>query len=220
MKLLFAENLAVLLCAAGGLIYGGGRYLRRKQPLYASMIVLGVGCVMLGRMYQCVRLLTGYGITENFQVGILGIAGAFLFFFSSNFAQIDSLVDDGGPEFARYRFIALLGPILIAALYVAVALSPVQPVGKLVRAVVSVPIGASCYYHVKHMIVPDVDYGVVRCLRRFNGLTLIFGILCMLEMLALAWSLELPLLVVSVLLCAVCGAMIPVMDRGVQTWRT
>ena len=33
MKLLFAENLAVLLCAAGGLIYGGGRYLRRKQPL-------------------------------------------------------------------------------------------------------------------------------------------------------------------------------------------
>ena len=102
-KLLLIENLAVFLCAAAGFAYGAFRWLRPRQPLYASMIVLGLGCVMLGHLFQCIWLWTGAGLTDRFQIGVLGVAGAFSFFFSANFGQIDSLVDDGGKRFRAFR---------------------------------------------------------------------------------------------------------------------
>ena len=185
MKYLPAENLAVLLCAAAGFACGARRHLRPKRPLYAAMIVLGVGCIALGRLYQCVRLLTGSSITESFQLGILGVVGAFSFFFSANYGQIDSLVDDGGERFKRYRAVAWTGPAVIGALYAA-AVGPLGTTARLVCAGVSAVIAAGCYYHAKHLLIPDVDYGVVRCLRGFNALALLYGVLCMLEMVALA----------------------------------
>ena len=220
MKHLLAENLAVLICAAAGFACGAVRYLRPKKPLYASMIVLGLGCIALGRLYQCVRLLTGSSITDRFQLGTLGIVGAFSFFFSANYGQIDSLVDDGSREFAPYRRRAWAGPAVIAALYAAVAAGGLSIPGKLVCGGVSAVIGCSCYYHVKHLLIPDVYYGVVRCLRLYNALALVFGILCMLEMVALTRGAEGLLAAVSVLLCAVSAAIIPVMDRGVRAWKT
>lgn len=104
--------------------------MRPRKSLYASMIVLGLGCLMLGRLFQCVWLWTGGSLTEGFQIGILGAAGAFSFFFSSNFGQIDSLVDDGGKSFRRWRIIAWLGPVCIAALYVLILLNPAGAVIK------------------------------------------------------------------------------------------
>ena len=131
MNYLPVENLAVLICAAAGFAFGARRYLRPKKPLYASMIVLGVGCVALGRLFQCVRLLTGSGITEEFQLGILGIVGAFSFFFSANYGQIDSLVDDGSGAFRKWRALSWAAPAVIAALYAFAA----GPLGTAARVV-------------------------------------------------------------------------------------
>ena len=220
MKHLLAENLAVLVCAAAGFAYGAARYLKPKKPLYASMIVLGMGCVVLGRLFQCVLLLTGSSVTDRFQLGILGVVGAFSFFFSANYGQIDSLVDDGSRSFAACRRRAWAGPAVIAALYAAVAAGSMAPSGKLVCAGTAAVVGCSCYFHTKHLLIPDVNYGVVRCLRLYNALALLYGILCMLEMIALTGGAEGLLAAVSVLLCPVSAAIIPVMDRGVRAWRT
>ena len=213
-------NLAVFLAALSGFLRGAPRYLRPRKPLYASIIVMGMGCVALGRLFQCVRLLTGFPLTGGFQVGVLGVMGAFSFFFSSNYGQIDSLVDDGGPAFRRYRALAWAGPAGIAVLYVPVLLGPQGPADKAIGAVVAAVIAAACYFHVKHLLIPDVDYGVVRCLRRFNALALLFAALCMLESIALAYSSGALLIASGVLLTAAAAAVVPVMDRGVRAWRT
>ena len=219
MNHLVVENLAVVLCAAAGFLYGARLYLRPKKPLYASMIVLGLGCLMLGRLYQCVRLLTGSEITVSFQIGVLGIVGAFSFFFSANYGLIDSLVDDGSPAFARYRRIAWAGPALIALFYLPVVFSPIAAAGKVICTVVAVFIGLACYFHVKHLVIPDVDYGVVKCLRHYNALALALGAVSMLEMAALAWEIDWLVALVTILLCVISLAMVPVLDRGVKAWQ-
>ena len=162
MRYLLLENAVILVCALAGLFWGCD-YLKPKKPLYASMIVMGEACIALGRLFQCVRLLTGDSLTEHFQVGMLGMAGAFSFYFTSNFGQIDSLVDDGGPAFSRYRLLALAGPFCTLLLYLPILSSEAGLSFKIGCAFVSVIIAASSYFHVKHLFIPDVDYGVVRC---------------------------------------------------------
>ena len=218
MRYLLAENLAILLCASAGFVFGAVRYLKPRRPLYASMIVLGLGCMMLGRLYQCVLLWTGSGLMEQFQIGILGTAGAFSFFLSANYGQIDSLVDDGGPDFLRFRAIAWAAPVLVAALYVPVAASQADFSVKIGCGIAAVLIAAAGYFHLKHLMIPDVDYGVVRCQRGFNALGLCMGLCNMLELIALCHGLVWLFIACGGLLCAVCLAIVPLMDRGVRKW--
>ena len=218
MNVLLIENLAILFCAAIGFVFGAFRYLRPRTPLYASMIVLGLGCILLGRLFQCVWLWTGGSLTEGFQIGVLGAAGAFSFFFSSNYGQVDSLVDDGGKRFRRWRIIAWLGPVCIAALYALILLSPAGAVIKTAFGFTAFLIALAGYFHVKHLFIPDVDYGVVRCQRGYNELALCMGLASMVVCIALVWKIEQLVLIAGGFLCIFSLALVPVMDRGVKKW--
>ncbi|MBP3205327.1 MAG: hypothetical protein IJ147_00230 [Lachnospiraceae bacterium] len=220
MDHLLVLNVAMTLCAAVSFICGAIKYFKPRKPLYATMIVCGVGCIMFGRSYQCVRLLTGYPVTEDFQVGILGIVGAFSFFLSANYGQMDSLVDDGSKAFGKYRAVGWLGTLLIGVLYVIFLRSEVSAGGKIVCGIVTMIIGLACYFHSKHLLIYDVDYGVIRCLRYYNALAFLYGILCMFEMIALGYQKDVLLIAVSIFMCAVSALIIPAMDRGVQKWKT
>ncbi len=218
MKYLITENLAILACAAVSFLFGAFRYLRPRKPLYAGMIVLATGCVLIGRLFQCILLWLGGSLTDRFQIGILGTAGAFAFFFSANYGQIDSLVDDRGARFRKYRALGWIGPLCILALYAVIALSPAGQSFKISCAVSAAVIASACYFHVKHLFIPDVDYGVVRCQRAYNALAIAMGIASMVELAALARNSELLLLIAGAALCVVSFAIVPVMDRGVRKW--
>ena len=56
MKYLLFENLAVMACAVLGFLFGA-RYLKIRKGLYARMIVDGVLCIAVGRLFQCALLL-------------------------------------------------------------------------------------------------------------------------------------------------------------------
>ena len=217
MKYLIFENLAVLACAAFGLLTGI-HYLNTKKALYAGMIVQGMICVALGRLFQCALLLTDGALPERFQLGSLGVMGAFSFFFSANNGQIDSLVDGGEKNSAKYRIIAALGPVCVLTMLVPILLSPASRTFKISCVVVSCIIGVASYFHVKHLLIPDVDYGVVRCLRGYNALAL--SVLSMLELIALAWSRAAMLYGAGAGLCVVTAALVPALDRGVKRWQT
>ena len=218
MDLLIYRDLAIMVFAAIGFISGASEYLRPHRPLYASMIVLGTGCIALGRAYTFMRVLTGLPVNGVFHAGILGTVGAFAFFFSSNYGQIDSLVDDGGDDFIKYRASALLGVAAAAAIYIWILYSPVPRAEKISDGIAAAAIALASYFHLKHIFIPDVDYGVVSCLRGFNVLALIYGMLCMLEMAVSAYGYRLPLAVICVFQCIVAVLLVPVMKKGVHEW--
>ena len=217
-KTLLFLYLAMLVCSAAGFFYGVKKYIGPHTPLYASMIVLGVGCIMIGRAYSFLRILTGLPVTGIFHAGILGTVGAFAFFFSANFGQIDSLVDGGEKELARYRVIGIPGALVPCLLYAFIALSPAETGEKISDLIAALPIAAASYFHIKHFFIPDVDYGVVRCQRMYNITAFCYGILCMLEMAATAYGMKTALIVICVLECIASGILVPVMDRGVRKW--
>ena len=219
MNTLMTVNLAILVCATLGVLFGT-RYLLTRKNLYASMIVLGVACLALGRLYQCARLWTGGLLTERFQPGILGVMGAFSFFFSSNYGQVDSLVDDGGEEMKRYRRLGLIGPVYVAALTIPILLSPSHAGFKVACTLSALMIGCACYFHVKHIFIPDVDRGIVYCLRGYNALALVLSVLIMWELVAMTYGWDTVMIIAGAGECVASFLIVPVMDRGVKKWTT
>ena len=210
--------MALMACSAVSFIPGAFMYLRPHKPLYASMIVLGTGCMMLGRAYTDLRVIAGLPVSGIFHAGILGTVGAFAFFFSSNYGQIDSLVDDGSDSFMKYRAMSLSAPVITALMYLYILNSPAPRPEKISDGLAAAAIAAASYFHFKHIFIPDVDYGVVRCLRGFNVLALLYGILCMLEMTASAYNYHDLAAAVFILQCAVTLALVPIMHKGVKDW--
>lgn len=217
---LFA-NIVVCACAFLGFIYGGIRFFRPKKALYAQMITLSLGCVTFGRLFNIVRLITGGNLTDNFQLGFLGVLGSLMFFFSANYGTIDSLADDGSKEFTKHRIIALVAPVAAIAIYVALFLfSDVSDLWKILGAVLTAFVMAASYFHLKHLIFPDVDFGVVKSLRLYNLLGLIYSVSVFVECSALSHGNE----VLTLICCCVSGvvtlAMIPAIVKGVAKWKT
>ena len=103
---------------------------------------------------------------------------------------------------------------------VPILLSPAAATFKISCVIISVMISMASYFHVKHLFIPDVDYGVVRCLRGYNALAVTLSVMCMWELIALALNSQWLLIVSGVGLCAAALTLVPVMDRGVKKWRT
>lgn len=213
-------NIIVCACALAGFIYGGIKFFRPRKPLYAQMITLSLGCITFGRLFYIVRLMTGGNLLENFQLGFLGIIGSLMFFFSSNFGTVDSLLDDRSKEFKKYRLISFAAPCAAIVLYIALfLLSDVTLLWKILAAVMTVFIISTSYFNLKHLIFPDVDFGVVKCLRPYNLLALIYEVAISAECFAMSRNNEL----VTIVCCCVIGlitiAMIPLIVRGFEKWK-
>ena len=165
------------------------------------MITFSVGCMAFGRLYQVVRLLTIGDILENFQLGVFGIIGSLLFLFSANYGIMDSLADDGDRKYAKYRIIPLAAPCVIISLYVFFFwMSECPLIFRIIAGVITVVAGGASYFNLKHLIYPDVDFGVINCLKEYNALALVFELLCIAEMIANSRGSEIATLIIGVLI--------------------
>ena len=213
--------LALTICAATGFVYGLVRFFRKKSALYLRMIIFGVGCSMLGRLFETLQLFVNGQLSSGFHVGMLGIVGSFLFFFTANYGQMDSIVDDGSKQFRKYRLIGMLSPLGIAVLYIILLVIKGISESTIVLGVQSTVIALASYYHLKHLTIQDVDYGLIRSIRSYNLIALIYAYLCMAEM--ITENIALPPICNSIVLGLQCAAMltlIPVLERGVKKWTT
>lgn len=210
-------SLALTISAGIGFVYGLFRFFRNESALYIRMIVFGVGCAMLGRLFATLLYLVNGELFPGFNVGMLGIIGSFLFFFSANFGQMDSVVDDGSPKFRKARIIALAAPLTVVILWCIIF-----AVYGFNETTISVGIEAlflamASYYHLKHLIIEDVGSGLVKSIRSYNLLALVYAALCLSEVLVEGFVLP---LIVTILECAVLIAFIPVLERGIKKWTT
>ncbi|MBO7519627.1 MAG: hypothetical protein J6T73_02515 [Clostridia bacterium] len=221
MRLILIANIIICICAFIGFIYGMIKFFKPKKAVYAQMITLAVGCVAFGRLYQVVRLVTGGDMFNGFQLGVFGVIGSLLFLFSANFGTMDSLADDRSKKFIKYRIIAFAAPVVALILYILFIFFTDLPRSvKVASALVTVFVMQASYFHLKHLMFPDVDFGVIKCLKPYNLLALIYTFLCLAEMIVIGLGNEIGILIAGVLIGAVQIGVVISVEKGMKKWIT
>ena len=219
MRLILIANIIICVCSFIGFTYGMIKFFKPKKAVYAQMIALAVGCVAFGRLYQVVRLVTGGDMFNGFQLGVFGVIGSLLFLFSANFGTMDSLADDRSKKFIKYRIIAFAAPVVALILYILFIFFTDLPRSvKVASALVTVFVMQASYFHLKHLIFPDVDFGVIKCLKPYNLLALIYTFLCLAEMIVIGLGNEIGILIAGVLIGAVQIGVVISVERGIKKW--
>lgn len=146
-------------------------FLFKKAPLYFRILTLATICytgIWVFRLiyYICFDIdFEGMGIT------FFGYFGCYLFLFSANFGQYDSFIDDRNPQYQKYRIIALLAPIFVLALLVCYTVGNPENATHLIVGTTVIgylPAVFSSYYNLKHFIIPDMGFSLVRWVRLTN----------------------------------------------------
>ena len=212
------SNMAMFICMAVSFTYGVVRFFKKGKALYLQMIVGGLGCMMLGRAFQFITLLTRGMLPEGFHIGTLGIVGGFLFFLSANYGQMDKLLDDGARENKKYRLFALIAPCVLAGIYSLLFLIPAAADNRVIYGIMTLVIMFASYFNLKHFIFPDVEFGFIRSIRGYNLIALMLAVLSVGEMVLLELNMQIPLLILYVAICAVSIAIVPILEKGVKKW--
>lgn len=187
---------------------------RDRLPLFYEIVAYALGAYALGTLYACLRAsgIAGEDAAAGTPlVGYLGYAGAFFFLFSSYFGAMDSLADERGSEMRprRAAALALALALLVAGGWALAALD--RPVA----AVALVPVSATSYFALKHLLSPDVEMGLVEALRPYNAAVLAC---CLAQPLVLA-GLDGAAGVATSLVGAALLVLMPVLARrGVRRW--
>lgn len=219
MNTYLIANIITCICAFIGFIYGIVKFFKPKKAVYAQMITLAGGSMAFGRLYQVVLLLTGGDIIDKFQLGTLGVIGSLLFLLTANSGLMDSLADDGSKRFRKYRIIPLAAPAFCAALYAFFVLfASVSNFAKGVGAVITFFVMFTTYFNLKHLIFPDVDYGIIKCLKAYNLSALLYSLLCLAEVITVSRNMEIATLIIGVIMGALLILIVPSVERGMKKW--
>ena len=81
-------------------------------------------------------------------------------------------------------------------------------------------VSLSTYFNLKHLIFPDVDFGVVKCLRPYNFLVLIYAASIYMECFGLSRDNAVITLISCIVTGIISAAMMPFIVRGLKKWRT
>ena len=219
MNLLLVVNIIVCVAAFFGFIYGGILFFRPKRALYAQMITLAMGVIGFGRLFLVCRILTGGEITETFQLGFIGMFASFLFFFSANYGAVDSLIDDSIERSFASKLVTFLAPVVVIVLYIAFFIfANVSVMWKIFAGILSFNIALSTYFNMKHLLSPDVDKGVITCLRPYNLLALIYAVSVVVECIGLSHGNDVLTFVAGIISAISIILIIPLIERGVKKW--
>ena len=219
MDHVLAMNLWIFLCSLVGSVYGLYFFYKKSKALFLKLAAGAVFCAMFARLFPVIYMVTQEPTSlGDFHVGILGIIGSFMFFFSANFGQMDSLVDDGSRRFLSSRLIALTAPAVALLLYLGFFFNVADTEARIVQGVVTFFIMQCVYYNCKHVVIYDVEGGIIRALRRYNLLVLAYAFLSLLE--PIGFYLEItPLYIAScVSLGIVTLCLLPVLKGGAEKW--
>ena len=213
-----ALNIWIFLLSAIGSGYGIYSFFKPHKAVYLQMITTGIMCLMCASFVKMLFLFVQEGLNRGFHIGFLGITGSFLFFFSANFGQMDGLVDDRSKKFLHTRIKALLAPIVILALYIIFFVKVKENELRVVVGFVTLFIMMCTYFNFKHIIIYDVSLGIVKSLKKYNVLILIYGVLTELEFIGEYCDLEILYVISCISIGIVSLLILPVLKRGVEKW--
>lgn len=217
---MFLTDLLPLAGCAVGFIYGACKFFKPKVALFLQIVVFSLGSLMLGKLYTIISYVSA-GISNNdFNVGMLGTFGCFVFLLSANYGQMDGLVDGKEKKYRKYRVISLIAPAAIAAMYIPVALSGENLITKIIIAAMIVPAVLASYYNLKHTIIPDVYMGILASIRPYNVCALALCVFSVAELVSDTLTVNSVLtLIFAALVSIVSAVIVPVLEKGVKKWR-
>ncbi len=218
MKLAAVTNIYLFICACAGLIYGLTATYRRKQPLYFRLMIFPIACQVFLRAFYIVTLLCYGELPDGFNIGFLGFAAFFLFLYLPNVGAIDHLLDEEDRGYAKYRLLALILPAaelvlaVLALCYDGAALDV-----RISFAVLLLLAGLAGYFNLKHLIIPDVEGGIIRALRSFNAMCLALELLTLAEVGLYCVSFSSPV-VIQALLGVLYVVFLPLLNKETKKW--
>lgn len=231
--------LVIGVAALVAALYGFWHGRATGTPLFFRIVTFGVACYALGTCYDVLKglviessslpslalaqqaaeasasdeavmpLLTG---ASGFTVGLIGYAGMFCFILSSYVGALDSLADGREARYRRYRLGALTAPVLIVCM--AGVLSAAAGAMPFLLAVL-VPVASTSYFAAKHLVMPDVELGIIRVMRPYNACMLV---LCLLQPCILLVQEGPVRLIAAALAAAATLSVLPLAAKGVRKW--
>ena len=208
-----------LLATLFSLIYGLKHFFKKGKPLFLQTITMAMVSHALGSIYHLCQTLTSDTLIEGFTPAYLGRIGFFLFFVTASYGQMDRIVDDGSAKMKPSRYIALIAPICATLLYIPNCIIEGVPIQtKVVYAFVWVPAVIAVYFNLKHVIIPDMDFGFIKAIKLYNIFALL---LCFSELLCLtAWDYYYPIqmAITSILFGVFCVCTMIAAKKGVVRW--
>lgn len=206
---------AHLLAALLAILLGSWYCIRQSQPLFFKILLFACASEFLGALAESCWLLVFGVAPTGFHVGYLGYMGAWFFLVSSYFGAIDRLADGGEDIYRPYRLIALLAPAIVFGL-TSWSLARYGVAACLPLLLLALPLGLTCYFALKHLLLPDVELGIIRVLRPYNACLITLSLCETLTLLP-----DMPGGVITAargLFCLLLAAMLPIANQGVRKW--
>lgn len=199
-------------------IYGAAVFFKKGIAMYLQLIVCALGSLALGHFYRIICILTAGALPVGFHVGYLGDFSCFMFLFSANYGQMDGIVDDGSDNLKPLRRFSFLAPIALALLLSTLFLADMRVVKRWILIFSILPALPAAYYNLKHLLIPDMDFGFIRAIRPFNGSALAFIFINVLYQILYAFGLY-DLSVAASALLAICSFVVILnAKKGVEKW--
>lgn len=209
----------ILLCSSAlCFIVGLCKYFGRRKAFFCTLISAAMGCFMMEHLCETIFLLVPGEIPEHFHVGMLARVGGFSFLFSASYAQMDGLVDDRSPSLRIYRLLSLAAPLLIFFICLPVLLSGLPLIQKITTAVLMACAAFPAYYHLKHILIPDVSMGIIASIRGYSALALLLEIASAGFMAADKLEKGTLMLITGVVLAAAYPGAFFAMEKGRKKW--
>lgn len=206
---MIAELIGALIAVG----YGCCTVFRKKTPLFYRIIFFAMITCLMGNVYTMLYGLLWHEDDVGFHVGYLTYIGIFFFLYSSYYGALDSLADGGEPEYRQFRLIA--GTAAVIFFMAAVLL--INFYGReFWMLLLVIPASLTLYFAVKHLIIPDVEMGIIKVMRPYNAVVIGLCISMMLRILSVSGSVaEISSSICAGILLALC---MPVARKGVKKW--
>ena len=187
--------------------------------VYFLFIFFAVLSAFLSRIFYFVSIALYGEIPDVFNLGFIGYAAMFLYMFFANYGQIDCLVDDRKTLRARYRIIPVIIPAieLFLAFY-SLFFGTVDITVRVSFVVISVAAGFAGYLNIKHFIIPDVDFGIVKSIRGYNLIAFLIGLFSLAEIGFSLFEINGIIFYIQIVLGVLYAAAIPVLNSEVKKW--
>lgn len=211
-------NIIKLLACLFVFIFGITKFYKKGTPINFISITMAFGCLGLSILFALCESLTGK-LIEGFSPEYLGYIGFFLFIISASYGNLDRIIDDNSRAIRPSRIISLIAPLIIIILFFIFCINvQLSLFYKIIYGILFILCAISCYYNLKHAIIPNVDFGFVKAIKPYNILA-IFSQISTLSCVVVNYiNNNILLILTSILFFIISLSTIMALLKGVKKW--